>query len=442
MELSAEDDANLIQGMVLAAGAAFSDEIREAIISRLVRARERGARDTELIDLMREAMAEFLDPFSELLADARLTSWLAGGAQIAALLPSLPGPAPSFIQHEKSDGAGEVMVWVNPRALDQAWQLDTGYYLPPEGTLGASEIKGRRAGFRRFLETGEAIQAPRVSLNRETGAVEFEDGRHRFAVLRDEGVTAIPIMVPANEAAEFQSRFGTTEPADQLPEAEAWEWDGNPEFLPIIQAAAEDLQARQLVFRDEWDQMNAEMRQESFTAAMAQTEEALDTIRAALVEAIGTGSTLEEFEAAITEAVDHSSIGPGLIETTFRTAVASAYNSGYEDILNNPIVSDEFPFERTVGIEDSRQSELCETVNSAGLEDTGIFYREDPEWQRLKPPRHWNCRCSRIPMTVEMAADHGVKYAIEWLESGIQPAYVNMPRINVELPKGWITEPV
>jgi hypothetical protein len=71
------------------------------------------------------------------------------------------------------------------------------------------------------------------------------------------------------------------------------------------------------------------------------------------------------------------------------------------------------------------------------LDGTGIFYRRDPEWQRLKCPRHWNCRCTRVATSVEMAAEHGVKYAQQWLRDGVQPEYWDMPRINVELPEGW-----
>jgi hypothetical protein len=42
----------------------------------------------------------------------------------------------------------------------------------------------------------------------ENDVVSFEDGRHRFSVLRDKGVDRIALSVPKEQAAKFRERFG------------------------------------------------------------------------------------------------------------------------------------------------------------------------------------------------------------------------------------------
>ncbi len=120
------------------------------------------------------------------------------------------GRAVSFIQHSGA-GRDEVAVWINPRDLDRDWQRDTGYYLPP----GGEGVAGRRAEFRRFLQTDDAVEAPRVALGPE-GEVSFTDGRHRFAVLRDDGAARVAVMVPRDQVRDFEARYGA-ESAALLP---------------------------------------------------------------------------------------------------------------------------------------------------------------------------------------------------------------------------------
>lgn len=128
---------------------------------------------------------------------------------------SLALPAPAFVRHEIS-GRGEVLVMVDPARLDAAWARGhPDYYLPAQGP-GKSEVKGRREGFKDFLAKGKPVQASRVSYDPDTGAVDFIDGRHRFAVLRDLGLHAVGVMVPRKQADTFRELFG----APPEPEAE------------------------------------------------------------------------------------------------------------------------------------------------------------------------------------------------------------------------------
>jgi len=218
---------------------------------------------------------------------------------------------------------------------------------------------------------------------------------------------------------------------------DTWEWDGGAEWWPIIEEAARDLQERQLLSQPEYAAVAAEVRAKAFTVAAAQTEEAIGSVRDALVEAVRDGTGVKAFRESVAEDFDTSALGPGELESIFRTGVATAISKGLDRVLAEPMIDEEFPFEAWFGIDDSRQTELCNVANASGLDGTNIYYRGDPECQRLRPTRHYNCRCGRTPYTVEMAAVRGVKYAKEWLRLGYRPPYVNMPRVPVELPTGW-----
>lgn len=218
----------------------------------------------------------------------------------------------------------------------------------------------------------------------------------------------------------------------------AWDWDGSPAWLPLIEAAAADLRGRGLVTRDDWLRLSDEARGRAFTAAGLATEEALGAVRDALADAVAAGGGLRDFEDAVTDALGTSALGPGRLENVFRTDTARAYSRGLDEVLDHPAVADQFPFEETVPVRDSRLTELCDVASRSGIEGTGIYLRDDPEWRRLRPPRHWQCRCTRVPHTVESAAARGLRYARLWLRLGRQPLPApHVPRVPVELPPGW-----
>jgi len=153
-------------------------------------------------------------------------------------LPS--GKQVKFIPHG-SKRKSETTVMVDPAKLDAAWQADSGY-LPPESTgqPGSSEVGGRREGFKRFLETGKRVQASRVYFRPRSGNVTFDDGRHRFAVLRDKGINAVAITVPRSQAAKFLSQFGV--------DRHILKFDLQAVLFPAFTAA----QVEGVVYRGDW----------------------------------------------------------------------------------------------------------------------------------------------------------------------------------------------
>lgn len=110
------------------------------------------------------------------------------------------------IQFTKNPRDRGILVMVDPKKLDRSWSKDQSHYIPPGG--GGGEIGGRRQGFKDFLRKKEPVEASRVYLN--NGHVQFDDGRHRFSVLRDEGAPKVGVMVPRDQVKDFAKKFGAT----------------------------------------------------------------------------------------------------------------------------------------------------------------------------------------------------------------------------------------
>ncbi len=100
--------------------------------------------------------------------------------------------------------SGDVEVMINVAKLDASFAKDREFYVGPQGAGG---IAGRYERFGNWLKGGEAIGMPEVCLN-DKGEISFINGRHRFAWMRDNGVTKLPVAVPAGDAKAVQAKFG------------------------------------------------------------------------------------------------------------------------------------------------------------------------------------------------------------------------------------------
>jgi hypothetical protein len=94
------------------------------------------------------------------------------------------------------------VVWVDPAKLDPLWitgRVERG---------GIGGIGDRYQEFQWFAsEADMPIQPSEIEIGRD-GKIEFVNGRHRFAVIRDAGIEKIPIVVSKDQAARLKSIAG------------------------------------------------------------------------------------------------------------------------------------------------------------------------------------------------------------------------------------------
>lgn len=200
-------------------------------------------------------------------------------------------------------------------------------------------------------------------------------------------------------------------------------FDNDPSLrFPLIENAAISLMDRQLFTRPDFDKLSADAKRKAFTVAGEMSLDALDTIRNTLVETIVDGPSLDEFRNRFEEALGTSRIGPAHLETVYRTNIQTSYQDGQDEIANNPIVADVFPYQEYLPIHDGRTRENHLELETLGLNGTNIYRRDDPFWDRWTPPNGYNCRCGTNLLTIDVAAARGVKEAQEWLRTSRPPA--------------------
>lgn len=203
-----------------------------------------------------------------------------------------------------------------------------------------------------------------------------------------------------------------------------WPWEEEQPIVrfPLLERAAESLEQRGILSKQEFDQATASIKLRSFTMAGDNSAAVLTEIRDAIARDVQEGTSLRGFQEKFAEIVDASSLGPWHVETVYRTNVQSSFRDGRETLINNPIVDKTFPYQEYFAIRDARARENHLALETLGLDGTGIYRRDDPFWDRFTPPWDFNCRCGVSPMTISDAAAKGVREAREWLDSGSPPA--------------------
>lgn len=82
------------------------------------------------------------------------------------------------------------VIWIDPVKFDAVWQQGS-QWVGPGGVPGGHGDRYSKAG--RWMLAGNPTDMCQIWINEEgTG---FTDGRHRFAWLRDHGVSAIPVQL-------------------------------------------------------------------------------------------------------------------------------------------------------------------------------------------------------------------------------------------------------
>jgi len=84
---------------------------------------------------------------------------------------------------------------------------------------------------------------------------------------------------------------------------------------------------------------------------------------------------------------------PWHLENVVRTNFSDAYNEGRWAMMNDPEVGDFVPAVAYSSIMDDRTTEICERL------DGQVFEKGDPDLARIKPPNHYECRGTLVPVT-------------------------------------------
>lgn len=199
--------------------------------------------------------------------------------------------------------------------------------------------------------------------------------------------------------------------------------DGDDSQLrfPLIEEAAKRLAERRIMTRDQWSIAEKRARDRAFFITGDLTEDTIEKVRNELTQDIDSGTSLQNFQNRVGAILEKSAIGPARIENIYRTNVQGAFRDGRETLMSNPIVSEQFPYQRYLAVHDARTRDAHLELEKLGIEGTAIYRREDPFWDYFTGPWDYQCRCGVQPMTIQAAARAGLKEAQIWLKSGVRP---------------------
>ncbi|MDR5803412.1 PBECR2 nuclease fold domain-containing protein [Caballeronia sp. LZ001] len=168
-----------------------------------------------------------------------------------------------------------------------------------------------------------------------------------------------------------------------------------------------------------WQDVAAEAHARAFTVAGVMKIDVLQDVRAALDDALKSGSTLQTFKKQLSPVLERKGwlgkgmmvddetgeirgkrITPRRLDTIFRTNMQSAYMAGrYASQLEQ---TDSHPFWEYVAVLDNRTRPAHRAL-------AGAVYRfDDPFWQTFYPPNGYRCRCRVRTRTAGYVERNGI----------------------------------
>ena len=110
---------------------------------------------------------------------------------------------------------------------------------------------------------------------------------------------------------------------------------------------------------------------------------------------IKQGLTFKEWKSDVGRILQKTgtSADGSYLKNVYRTNIQSAYNSAQQQEQRD--TKDFFPYLEYIGIDDVRQSDICETL------DGTVRKANDPFWNTYYPPNHYQCRSRVTSMTEE-----------------------------------------
>ncbi|ACL05244.1 phage head morphogenesis protein, SPP1 gp7 family [Desulfatibacillum aliphaticivorans] len=137
-------------------------------------------------------------------------------------------------------------------------------------------------------------------------------------------------------------------------------------------------------------------RDKAFRIAGVASADLLDMVKAEILKAMESGSTLEQFMAvmpALFESRGYTALKPWRVNTIWRTNMQVSYQGGRYRQLTSPAIRAARPYWRYMAVLDA--SSRPEHAAMHGK----IFRWDHPVWQTWYPPNGFNCRCTVVSVS-------------------------------------------
>lgn len=180
----------------------------------------------------------------------------------------------------------------------------------------------------------------------------------------------------------------------------AWGGTSNPQrFERAIQALAE----KAVLTREEWDHLAATASERGFTISGVAQLDVIAEVHAETVTAVAEGEDFLTWKERVQGELDNAWQGtvakPGhRLETIYRNALQSSYNSGRHYQQTRPSIATARPYWIYDSVLDDRTTIVCQERNGITL------HMDDAFWDHAYPPSHHRCRAGVRTTTAAGAA--------------------------------------
>lgn len=179
--------------------------------------------------------------------------------------------------------------------------------------------------------------------------------------------------------------------------------DPETELLTTFDEAVRMLRNKGVISPGQFKEASASIKAASFSVQRIERMNAIIHLKGSLMSAIEQGLTFRDWSGMLPEIWAAHGVTPlsaHHLETIFRTNMGSAYEIANDEATKgNPYI---WGYEY-MGIPDGRESEICAPF--FGM----IRAKDDPVWAVASPLNHYNCRCTKAPVTAYDAEDLGIK---------------------------------
>jgi hypothetical protein len=97
----------------------------------------------------------------------------------------------------------ERVLLVDVAKVDTLWAQEPDFHIAPAAS-GANFKLDRAKAFASSLKPGSEFKAPQLGVSKDS--LGFEDGRHRFAAMRDLGLKTVPVSMDKQSAQNARAR--------------------------------------------------------------------------------------------------------------------------------------------------------------------------------------------------------------------------------------------
>lgn len=181
----------------------------------------------------------------------------------------------------------------------------------------------------------------------------------------------------------------------------AWNVTADPERFP---EAVEYFRSKLPLTDDEFDRLSKEAQDGAFHVAGAQQLDVVQDLFDEIEKAIAGGEGYDSFAKRVQEKLPAhwNKSTSHLLETTFRTNVQTALNTGRYFQLTDPAIAEQRPYWMFDAVLDERTSDICEACDST------VLRADHPWWLTHYPPLHHRCRTSVRAVTASKAKRLGI----------------------------------